>query len=359
MTQETPRQRRLRRLADLKETKQLPRVENALRELRGVGADRPEVILLSPEFVISSRNEHGDRPPPPMSRLLHARGIALRFYLLALFVAQCRVGASDHSTNTLPLEGDGNTVGWSDLVAVDVAYNRQTGIYRQSTRQNRTLATGRLRQIKGALDSLEKHGLVEIDRSGRTKNYEKFTLRHEAGRGDYNTPRRYTVPTAGIPIPMDFFLHGWIQVLHSSEIATWLVLRFLRRRFPQEHRKSGVFLYGQTREGVFALKRDAYQNSCRLLRDRDPDRDRNRDRGLGLLTDVTNEVFLTALDESAGGDQPSNEMPLFYSADDDDLVTDLSAAPYKPKRYRINDGPLEGDAAARLTQILQLQEHDS
>ena len=148
---------------------------------------------------------------------------------------------------------------------------------------------------------------------------------------------------------MDFFLHGWVQVLHSSEIATWLVLRFLRRCFPQQHSKSGVFLYGQTREGAFALKRDAYQDSCRLLSNPD----------LGLLTDVTDEVLLAAFDKSAEDEGTSNGARLFYSGDEDDLCVDLSTGPYKPKRYRINDEPLAGDAAARLTRMLQLQENGS
>jgi hypothetical protein len=44
--------------------------------------------------------------------------MALRFYLLALFEAQCRPASREAWKNTRPLSGH---LGWSDLIAIDAA----------------------------------------------------------------------------------------------------------------------------------------------------------------------------------------------------------------------------------------------
>jgi hypothetical protein len=197
-----------------------------------------------------------------MSRLITSRGIALRFYLLAIFEAQCRPGTGALWTNTRPLSG---RMGWGDLIAIDAAYSRPVKAYQRGSRQNRTLDSSLDRQIKGALRTLEQPEdqalvVVPLKANGRHRDYGRFLLMDESGRGEVRTPNYYTVPHPEhgvIGIPYQFFLHGWIQVLYPSEIATWLTLCFLRSLFPHSHDESGVFLYGQSREQDFHLLRDS------------------------------------------------------------------------------------------------------
>ncbi len=197
--------------------------------------------------------------------------MALRFYLLAVFDAQCRPESDAPWRNTRPVSG---RMGWQDLIAIDAAYSRDAGRYQPHTRQNRTLSSSRVRQVKGALQKLEGLGdqaLVEVPRkaNGIDRDYDRFRLMHESGRGEVPTPNYYTVPDATqrgtIFIPSRFFFNGWIQVLYPSEIAVWLTLRSLRARYPRSHSESGVYLYGQPREDFFHLRRDAYEDGCRNL----------------------------------------------------------------------------------------------
>jgi hypothetical protein len=70
--------------------------------------------------------------------------------------------------------------------------------------QNRNLDTSRGRQVKGALRTLEGHddqSLVEVPLkpNGRHRDYARFRLMTESGRGGTLTPEYYTVPSAGEP----------------------------------------------------------------------------------------------------------------------------------------------------------------
>ena len=164
-------------------------------------------------------------------------------------------------------------MGWSDLIAIDAAYSRPDHAYQRLSKQNRALETSLDRQIKGALRTLEQPEdqalvVVPLKANGRHRDYGRFLLMDESGRGATPTPNYYTVPGPGrgmIDIPYQFFLHGWIQVLYPSEIATWLTLRFLHSLFPHSHDETGVFLYGKTREELFHLRRDTYEDSCHNL----------------------------------------------------------------------------------------------
>ena len=267
---ETPTARRLRRLKELGRANQMTQVNEALRQVwEHPGGLRPDRVRLRPTFLLAEGTT-SERRAAPMSRLLTSRGIALRFYLLAVFEAQCRLAPGDPWTNCRKLSG---RMGWSDLIAIDAAYSRPVKTYQRSSRQNRTLASSRDRQIKGALRTLEEPEnqalvVVPFKANGRHRDYGGFMLMDESGRGGVPTPNHYTVPRDArgvISIPREFFLHGWIQVLYSSEIATWLTLRFLRSVFQRRHDESGVFLYGQTREEYFRLFRDTYEGSCRNL----------------------------------------------------------------------------------------------
>lgn len=246
-------------------------VNNAVRQVwEQSGGARPDQILIRPNLLLAKRSESGQHDAP-VSRLLNSRGIALRFYLLALFEAQCRPVPWDrHRAGNRPLSGIG---GWGDLIAVDAAWSQPVKTYQRRTKQERDLDSSRERQVKSAMRTLETpgdQGLVWIPRkaNGKDRNYGSFRLMKESGRGDKPTPEYYSPPAwqRGVfGVPAGFFLRGWVQVLYPSEIATWLALRLLASIFPGKHRESGVYLYGQDRKKHFNLHRDAYEDGCRSL----------------------------------------------------------------------------------------------
>src|SRR6516225_9175274 len=102
---ETPSARRLRRLQELGREHQMARVNAALRQVwEQPGGPRPGWVRVRPSFI----GVGGDGPElhaSPMSRLINSRGIALRFYLLALFEAQCRLASREPWKNTRSLSG--------------------------------------------------------------------------------------------------------------------------------------------------------------------------------------------------------------------------------------------------------------
>jgi hypothetical protein len=149
--------------------------------------------LASPWILVVPGDESGRRTAP-MSRLISSKGVALRFYLLAVFDALCRQPSSEPWRNTRPVSG---RMGWEDLIAVDAAYSRSARAYQLRTRQNRTLSSSRVRQVQAALRQLEELGdqaLVEVPRkaNGRDRDYGAFLLMKETGRGNVPTPDYYT-----------------------------------------------------------------------------------------------------------------------------------------------------------------------
>ncbi|MFE9912866.1 hypothetical protein [Streptomyces clavifer] len=257
--------RRIRRLKELERNGLLRAVNGTLADLWDEGR-QPTTVRLRHNFVI---RRHDRVEQPPAAQLLNPRGVALRFYLLALFEAQCRLAPGAGWT------GDGRPFrgrrGWSDFIAVDVAYSSATDTYAQAP--ERAQETKRIRQVKGALLTLEGLGeqaLVEIPlkRGGKYRDHQAFRLMNETGRGAAAlTPDYYTVPPVDkqmIEIPIDFILQGWVQVLHPSEIFTWLSFRLLRARFPARHHLVGNYLYAKKREH-FHLLRDSWEDSCQTL----------------------------------------------------------------------------------------------
>ncbi|MBQ1080976.1 hypothetical protein [Nocardiopsis sp. B62] len=264
---------RLRRVRALDtENGQYERVKQVLWRTWDTQRRPPYVQVRVPFIQAHTENELLRRPAA--TRLLNPRGIAQRFYLLGLFEAQCRLTSGALFTKALPIDGEGDRDGWTDLIAVDTLYSSRSNSYgRRDVKQHRTPNTAKIRQIHSALTPLEKQGLAEVPRKNAHghRDFERFTLMDEMGRGSHPTPRQYTTPDPRqkrfVGMPVNFFLEGWIHVLHPSEIATWLTLRFLRWQVPGEHEESRVFLYADTREKGFFLKRDAYEDGCAMLRD--------------------------------------------------------------------------------------------
>jgi hypothetical protein len=187
------------------------------------------------------------------------RGIALRLYLTALYIAQSRPSGVMPG-NKLPLADTDAPVSWTDLIAT--AAERHSGRVYSGQREKK------LRQIHDALRRLSSPGLqlVRLPNFQRAPigRYEGFLLMHEGGTpiggGDNQL---YTVPAAQSPtmyLPGGLFLNGWIHVLEDSELAFLLMLACLRSRFD----KMPVFATSEVRLLQFGLGRDAYE-SHRLL----------------------------------------------------------------------------------------------
>ncbi|MEU6934812.1 hypothetical protein AB0A05_37600 [Streptomyces sp. NPDC046374] len=273
-------------------------------------------------------------------KLVLPRGIALRFYLLALFEAQCRLAVDEPWTNGRPLAGVGS---WSDFVAIDGAYHSGAETYMPDTKQERTGTDLRVRQIKSALNTLENLGpdralaMVPRARNGGRRLYGEFSLMNETGRGGHQTPDTYTVPAPHwsvrtITVPADFFLMGWVQVLNPSEVATWLTLRALSQWARDQHAKTGVYLYGKARTEDFGLRRDAWEDGCSTL------------RGFGLLRHARD----SPLDAS-----PSKG--LFGTIDIVDYFAQEGRERYEPYRWQVIDQRLQEDAMKICVKELTLR----
>jgi hypothetical protein len=196
---------------------------------------------------------------PPATRLVSPRGIALRLYLTALFIAQSRPPGAMPG-NKLPLADTDAPVSWTDLIATTA--ERHSGRVYSGQREKK------LRQVHDALRRLSSPGLqlVRLPNFQRTPTgkYEGFLLMHEGGApiggGDNQL---YTVPAAEsktMYLPGGLFLNGWIHVLEDSELAFMLMLACLRSRFD----KMPVFAASEVRLLQFGLGRDAYE-SHRIL----------------------------------------------------------------------------------------------
>lgn len=112
-------------------------MSKALQQVWEQGGPRPDPVWLRVGFLLADKSG-SERPAAPTARLLTSRGIALRFYLLALFEAQCRQQPGEPWTNPRPLSA---RMGWCDLIAVDAAYSRETKTYLHSSRPARSFQT--------------------------------------------------------------------------------------------------------------------------------------------------------------------------------------------------------------------------
>ncbi|MER6394283.1 hypothetical protein ABT236_38255 [Streptomyces sp. NPDC001523] len=322
--------RRLRRLTEMSRSRA---VERAGKALSGVWTDgfQPSQVVLRTQLIQSADG------PGPLARLVLPRGVAMRFYLLALFEARCRLRVGDAWTGGRPLAGVGS---WSDFIAIDGAYDARSTTYMRDTRQGREGAADlRLRQIQSALKTLEELGpeqaLVTVPRAatGGRRLYGKFSLMKETGRGDLQTPDVYMVPqnhwsARTITIPADFFLNGWVQLLNPSEVATWLILRTLSQWARDQHAETGVYLYGKQRLEDFGLRRDAWEDGCQRL------------RAFGLIRPAR----ATPLDSKPAGID-------FFG-----LFAQAEREQYEPYRWQVTDVGLAEDAVKVCTRELTIRQ---
>lgn len=322
----------------MRRTGSVAKASEALDKIWKAGKEPDSIVLRS---VLLRADGERSR----LTKLVLPRGLALRFYLLAVFEAQCRLGTGDLWQNGRPLKGADS---WSTLVAIDGAYDTASGTYnavlgsmppelRDSARaeerwRTRKLEDLRLRQVKGALRTLEELGqedsLVSIPRGASGQRlYEDFSLMGEGGRGYMPTPYVYSVPIRSwttaetITLPKDFFLKGWIQVLNPSEVATWLILRMLSQWAPKKHSVSGVFLTTRPRMQGFGLRDDAWEDGCRRLLEFGLIRHAQLPEGLAASLEALGDPALTALFPQPTRVRQPYE-PHFWQMTDDGLTKD-------------------------------------
>ncbi|MFD5952036.1 hypothetical protein ACFWAZ_38885 [Streptomyces collinus] len=306
----------------------------ALRDVWTAGRKPDDVVLRVGLIQLA-----GDADTPaPLTRLIKSRGIALRFYLLALFEAQCRLHTDALWNSDRSLTGVGS---WADFIAIDGAFDTQSATYMRDTKQGRTASDLRLRQIQSALRTLEDLGpeqaLVTVPRAknGGRRQYAEFSLMKETGRGGHQTPDTYTVPknhwsARTITVPASFFLNGWVQVLHPSEVATWLLLRALSQWAPRQHVESGVYLYGKARLEDFGMHRDPWEDACQRLRD----------------FDLIRHAHSGDLDSAP--DKLGNQVADFWARE--------SRERYEPYRWQVTDRGLSKDALKVCMRELTLRQ---
>jgi hypothetical protein len=256
-------EKRLSRLEKLE-----PEAERAADKFGEVAGGRQHLIVrrafvVRPEEGLPQR-EASDRslPPrperPPATRLTSPRGIALRFYLIALFLAQSR-SPGEKPRNLLPLRDPDAPVSWVDLVATP-AERARGGLTSVSIPEKK------LRQVHDALKRLagEDADLVSLpNRTKPVRTYEGFLLQNESGARylptqPLNGP--YTVPSKKaetLRLPAGLFKNGWIHVLEDSELTMLLMIASLHADYPLS---PYVYVEGDIRLTRYGVGRDAYQS---------------------------------------------------------------------------------------------------
>ncbi|MEU1755119.1 hypothetical protein ABZ436_21035 [Micromonospora matsumotoense] len=222
---------------------------------------RPTHIRIRAPFVYTRRD---DERGPVVPLLLQTQGLQLRLQLLMLFDAQCRHGPETPVRNprNIVRRADDRYAGWRELVLSDV---RPTKPYGGDNAPPGVKAALRRRQITEALARLEQQHLVQIPRQPKGgRRYDEFQLLSETGSSEHPD---YTVPTRGaVTLPREFFTSMWVWVLSDAEIATYLMLRFVRSHRPRKHEESGVFVTSGWRETLFRLHRSTWRSADMLYR---------------------------------------------------------------------------------------------
>ncbi|WP_330238797.1 hypothetical protein [Streptomyces sp. NBC_00525] len=184
-----------------------------------------------------------------MAHLILSQGVALKFHLMAMFVAQCQTKPGRTWGNSIPLgRRESGATSWLDLMAVSASSGK-------GSTQASAYTANKLRQFRSALGLLSRRGLADIGVPGARDRYEGFRLLTEDGRSspagavDYRVPRE---EEETLSIPVQFFTRGWVQVLTKSEIAAYLMWSQL---------SSGAEYHvasWRERAGLFGLSRDVH-----------------------------------------------------------------------------------------------------
>ena len=222
---------------EIRVREQFVRLENA-RPSRGVGLVGADEVPPSAEVL--RRRDLASRPP--LTRLVHRGGGALRLYLSALYVAHLELAPrerfrNDHGLSTARVAG---VPSWATLA----------GMAGDGAPRARRARANR------ALDELARIELVALG-SGAQK-YETFTLLAETGDTSAYTRPGERAP-ATIALPASFFLNGWHLVLTPAEVAMLLVVRSHRRRIYRGDPGIGVTIAESDRDTLYGVTGEVYQ----------------------------------------------------------------------------------------------------
>jgi hypothetical protein len=190
-------------------------VDRAIRKLAAVSRGRqPKELVLRRRFVHLDEplsGEPSDRAlparqhRPPATRIMSPNGIALRFYLLALYEGQIHAPAGKSPSNQIPLIAASEQVGWTDLIAVPFQEprtaqhvslprgpdNRRTApVVSSRTDKKKRRIISALRMLSS--DSVQLVYLPSFHNV--TKKYEGFQLLDEGGCRTHADPSPYVVP---------------------------------------------------------------------------------------------------------------------------------------------------------------------
>ncbi|MEU9888454.1 hypothetical protein [Sphaerisporangium sp. NPDC051011] len=256
------RERLVRRRGRLDVTE--PFIDGAVAKLGALGRGWPKRVRVRSRFVYQSQPAPEDasdrslpqrRHRPPAARVFSPRGIALRFYLIALCAAQMRARAGERPSNDLPLMAGGDETGWIDLIAAPVKAQRagQFSASRSSKKQ---------RQVITALQSLSNAEVQLVRLPNEEKNsgkYEAFQLCDEGGvRADGDVPDYLVPKTTDVTfdLPVGLFRNGWIHLLEDTELA---FLMMVAHASPPLGTGKSVKIPSGCRLLHYGIGRDAYE----------------------------------------------------------------------------------------------------
>lgn len=225
----------------------------AVQQLADAGRKTTE-ILVRAGFI----RTNDPLVPPPASTLISPRGHALRMALLVLFVAQVEKRPSPHVLR-LPLSPlDKGTVAWADLIVSDARDGAGSAAKRPSEK--------RAASARKALKRLSAPDVALLELAQTTRRVGRFgelRLFEESGPRLIGDPVRYTRPTSTdetVRIPIDFFRRGWIFVLEDSEIATYLMYRYINAK------NKVAFISAANRQDQYGIKTSAWEQHWLLTR---------------------------------------------------------------------------------------------
>lgn len=281
---------------------------------------RPERIYLRPLFMQAGPTD--DRGPV-LPRLIKSRGLQLRLELLLLFDAQCRhkPGHAVHNVRDITPGCDDTYASWRQLVLASTVSTKGRG------RPEKDL---RALQITEALRALEEHHLVSIPRKpgSSRRQYDNFHLLSEASRPDEDPEYIVPEPENGVALSRHFFTNLWVFALTDTELATFLVLSWLRSKFPAKHATDGVFLTNDDRKKIFWITPTTWRSTVPLHRFRLIDKmpDERRDYRTGNVNGDFKKMW------------KNRDVP--------------------PTRFMVNDQALERPALQTIRQVLTAPTED-
>jgi hypothetical protein len=316
---------------------------------------QPNSILIREGFLLRPVLHGETSGEGVLQRLIKSRGLQLKLQLLLLFEAQCRAGPGFRArpVRSIKPTADEDFVSWTQLILSPAEPTPRTG---------RGRADLRARQITEALRVLQREHLVKIpsDSAGR-RRYEDAVMLAETGRPDEPS---FVVPGGGaFAVSRHFFTNLWIFALTDSEIATFLMLSFLRSRFLGRHGSTGVFAVQHTRQDEFGITPATYRSHTMLHRFRLIDRmlDEDRDYTTGRVRNPEHQLSGQAgaaypprtsagrFAEIGGGEEHTDQL-VHVSAGT--TARGRQGRALQPHRFKINDEVLRRPALETIAQIL-------